>query len=77
MDPWDGEVEVARGSGRLATRFQALIGWEKSDHPVVIFKSGQGSNNEEISGIDILSLNRNRRYVGDVWKIPRLMKCTG
>lgn len=77
MDLWDGEVEVARGSRRLAFRFQALIGWEQSDHPVVIFKSGQGPNSEEISGIDILSLNRNRRSVGDVWDIPRALRYAG
>lgn len=75
VDSWDGEVDVARGSRRLASRFQALIGWEKSDHPVVIFKSGQGSKSDEISGIDILSLNRNRRSVGDVWNAENVEMC--
>lgn len=39
-----------------------MVGWEQSDHPIVIFKSGGASNQDEISGINILSLNRHRRY---------------
>lgn len=46
---------------RLASRFQALIGWEQLDHPVVIFKAQGGYDLGDISGIDILSLGRHRR----------------
>lgn len=47
---------------RLASRFQKMIGWENSDHPVVVFKSAGGAHSpDDISGIDILSLNRQQR----------------
>lgn len=56
--------EARRGAGtasaesrRLAARCQAMVGWEQSDHAVVVFKQEAG----ETSGVEILSLNRNRR----------------
>lgn len=54
---------VATGSRRLATRFQAMVGWEQSNHPVVVFKAGGAVNPLEVSGIDILSMNRHQRCV--------------
>lgn len=62
-DKQEAAIEgVVEGSKRLASRFQAMIGWEQLDHPVVIFKAEKAGGHDEISGIDILSLNRNERW---------------
>lgn len=46
---------VRQNSAELARRFQAMLSWEQSDHPVVVFKTDAIMGG--VSGVDILSLN--------------------
>jgi hypothetical protein len=46
---------VRQTSAELARRFQTMISWEQSDHPIVVFKMDGFSGT--VAGLDIMSMN--------------------